>query len=152
MSPVREVAVKLLLKCYELFLEGQRLIASSDLTGEQIEKRINGLSDNSGARAAAFAILFPKDWEIAKCRFLAFFVYRWGTDVTQHLLKDKLGCFWPRRITRYGGAKVLLKYLSATNDALVAAITIFLIDTGANPCVARELSVDCIEESDVPGF
>lgn len=59
--------------------------------------------------------------------------------------------FYHHRYCKYGGLQSIERMLHPTSDAICAALTLYLIDTGANVCVGRTLDRECLEPSDVDG-
>ena len=63
----------------------------------------------------------------------------------------KMGAFFQKRYLEYGGFESLDAYLRPHNDAVNAALTDYLVDSGSNVAVGRTLFADGIEESDLEG-
>lgn len=63
----------------------------------------------------------------------------------------KMGAFFQKRYLEYGGFESLDAYLRPHNDAINAALTDYLLESGSNVAVGRTLFHDGIEESDLEG-
>ncbi|WP_419830336.1 hypothetical protein [Methylobacterium sp.] len=62
------------------------------------------------------------------------------------------GQFFAKRYLAYGGLKTIAPLLNPEADAVGAALTLYLIESGANVSVGRTLDRACIEASDLEGY
>src|SRR5690606_17561376 len=63
-----------------------------------------------------------------------------------------LGQFFQKRYLELGPKESLSSFLNPSRDATGAALTLYLVESGANVSVGRTLDVDCIEPASEPGF
>lgn len=62
----------------------------------------------------------------------------------------RFGQFLAKRYLELGGLDRLAAMIMPSSDAVGAALTLYLCESGANVGVARTLAVDCVENSDLP--
>ncbi|MBY4615721.1 hypothetical protein [Rhizobium redzepovicii] len=60
------------------------------------------------------------------------------------------GQFFQKRALDYGGGTLLQSYLLPTQEAVAAAITLYMLESGSNVSVGRTLYRDCIDPSEEP--
>jgi hypothetical protein len=63
-----------------------------------------------------------------------------------------LGQFFQKRYREVGNLELLTGLLNPDKHACGAALTLYLIESGANVAVGRTLDVDCIEDANTPGY
>lgn len=132
---------------------GARLLRESDMAGADIEQAIERMPKIPRDRAACLQRLFPQEPGLRSLsRFLAFLVHRFGALIPRGPRADALGQFYGRRYRCFGGSHQIQRYLSCTDNALTAALTLYLIDSGANPTTGRELFSDPFESSNLPYY
>jgi hypothetical protein len=147
---LRQAAEKQLINCRSVYSNGQNHLARSDLSGQQVEERLRKCSHVPGIRGREFGELFPRENnQLALSRLLAFIDYKWGGRIPGGN-SDDLGAFYVKQYARHGGVNTIVSYLTATVDALTAALTIYLVDTWANLSVALGLNVDCLTKGEIP--
>ena len=62
------------------------------------------------------------------------------------------GAFFAKRLLEYGGLAKIAPMLSPGRDTIGAILTLYLIESGANVAVGRNLRGDCLKPSDQVGY
>lgn len=148
---IRECAVKDFQKWHSHWLEGQALLKKCDLSFDEMQAAIE--SWNFGNERNEESIFPEGDPEIALARLLNY-VQQHPTYKGQILRMNftKRDLILRNQVPRFGGTDALQAYLFPHSNLAVAAILIFLCDTGANVSVGWSLSLNCLEDANEPGY
>ncbi|MGO8235285.1 hypothetical protein ACC806_03615 [Rhizobium ruizarguesonis] len=133
---------------------GQSLIAQGIDPGENWSKIINLGEINRFDRDQLFRKYFPRadhDKERGIANLLAVVVNRYESQYPGNVLAGRPeGQFFSKRALEYGGAKKLQSYISPSQSTVSAVNTLYLLNSGSNVSVGREMYFDCLEESEEP--
>jgi hypothetical protein len=152
LDAVRKIAEDVLLDALAHWERGQQLMNECQCSGAQIDDAIRGLSKILRERAQGVSSIFPRSQpDLALGKFLTFLAYRWGAMIPS-VPQDELGQFYQGQYNRYGGYDVIQGYLSAGRQAVAAALTVFMCDTGANLGTAMAMTKGSIRKSAIKGY
>ncbi len=151
LSLLRNCAVEDFQKWHSHWLKGQELLQKCDLAFDEInsviEQRNQGIIRNQ-------AELFPPDnHELSLSRLLGY-IHKHPKYQGQMIRNDlcRQDSLFSKQVVRSGGVETVQAYLFPHPELIVAAVTIFLCDTGANVSVGWSLSYDCLADSNDPGY
>ncbi|PLX85388.1 MAG: hypothetical protein C0617_04790 [Desulfuromonas sp.] len=154
LSSLRRCAEDELLKWYETYQAGQKLLKSCDLSYEKgilplIEEWLQA-SNRSNTKLAR--ILYrnqetPKD--VALSRYLCLIENRWNgiLPTSQHW---ELHSFNKEFFMSVASRTDILPMMQPHKDAYVAAMVILLVDTGGNVDSINDLPYPCLQDTDDP--
>lgn len=96
---------------------------------------------------------FPQkgeDKERGLANLLAVVVNRYGSQYPGTVTGSPEGQFFAKRALEFGRLRKLQSYLTPSQPAVSAITTLYLLASGSNVSVGRELYFDCIETSEEP--
>lgn len=149
LATIRRCAERDFMEGLSIWEAGQAALKRCDLCWDEISRRI-GATRGEVWRHSVFP---PNDPDISLSRLLKYFAEHpkfQGRTVfhTSGSYKPGVGM----ELSRFGGAECVQGYLFPTVGLTIAVIVLVLCDTGANVSVARSLSIDCLEDSENPGY
>lgn len=135
---------------------GQELLSLARIDVAAFER--DYLGSDTYKRQKAVAGLFPdsrvstaEQTEIGMANFLALLAQR-PDGLSPSSKKHKTtgyGQFFAKRYLAYGGLRNIGPMLRPASDTVCAALTLYLIESGANVSVGRTLDRECMEPSDL---
>ena len=151
LASVRECAVKDFQKWHAHWLKGQELIEKCNLSFEELPAFMQAAISEQGEQEKL--ILSQVDLESVLAGSLKYFhehpEYK-GQTLRRNFMRENIALY--KLLTKLGSAEEFQAYLFPHPEMIVAAIVIFLCDTGANVSVGWSLSYDCLEDSNEPGY
>ena len=156
LADLRQAMEKQLLSEYDIFQRGQKLLDLCDISYEEdiLPALTEYNSDKKTRRPTAFSSLFDKNVsdEMMLARLLTLIVDRWNGMVPK-ADNCELGTFVFSRSARVKTSLHELRQLvGASADALIAAYTIILVDTGKNAKDIEDVAFNCMEDTEDPGI
>lgn len=133
---------------------GQTLVARGVDPGEDWSKIIDIGGMNRFERDQLLRKHFPHKGESKEqgvANLLAVVVNRYESQYPSNVIAGRSGGqFFQKRALEYGGAKKLQGYLTPAQPAVAAVNTLYLLASGSNVSVGREMHFECIEASEEP--
>lgn len=138
---------------------GRILLAQANIDGAEFEREFHGFASEPNKRDQLVARNFPnKDSGHEQVRqgtanLLSLLDQQYGGIPPS--CKTALGSckqFFNKRYLAYGGLKTIEPMLYPESSAVGAALTLYLVESGANISVGRTLNHDCLKTSDLHGY
>lgn len=151
LSLVRQCAVEDFQKWHVHWLKGQERLQKCDLSFDEIDSVIEQRNQDIIRNQAK---LFPPDNpELSLSRLLKYIHEhpKYQGQLSRNNLCGQNSLF-SKQVIRFGGVDEVQAHLFPHPQMIVAAVTIFLCDTGANVSVGWSLSYDCLANSNEPGY
>ncbi|CAJ3823226.1 Uncharacterised protein [Burkholderia pseudomallei] len=150
---VRKLAEAAFLQGYADFQEGKRLISTANV--EDVN-RINELmlayeagTEFSNLKAQLWNLLIEKEPEETLATLLAYLDRHNNGVPLIGMRREKATNVFVNKLYRHvGGVARLIKLLGCDANTIAAAMLVYMVDSGANPSVAAELSFDCMQPAD----
>lgn len=145
----------------EAHQRGRELLSLAKIDGAEFERAYLNGELNAHQRRQLVTSLFPdaegtsdQREERGIANLLALIEQRHGGVPPRGGNEDGMpfGQFFAKRYLAYGGLKTIAPMLNPEADAVGAALTLYLIESGANVSVGRTLDRECIEASDLEGY
>lgn len=161
LEALRSRAVAVVQEAEQLYERGCELLSKAAIDCGQFEADYFKGSLNRRQRRALIRNLFPdprsssdEGIEQGTANFLAVIDQLRGGIPPRNAAEDNdvYGRFFGNRYFAYGGLRTIAPMLNPEGDAVGAALTLYLIESGANVSVGRTLDRDCIEASDLGGY
>lgn len=161
LEALRSRAVAIVEEAEQLYERGRDLLSKAAVDCRQFEADYLGDHLSQYQRMKLVRKLFPdprdssdEEVEQGAANFLAVIDQLCGgippRNGTQY--NAEYGQFFEKRYLVYGGLQAIAPLLNPPSDAVGAALTLYLIESGANVSVGRTLDRDCIETSDLDGY
>jgi hypothetical protein len=122
-----------------------------DIFDDVTTKRVDGINEHQ--RRQMLRRYFPSEEgtkEQGIANLLKVVVDRYDRVYPPKPQDSGVGAFFQKRALEYGGAVKLQSYLTPSQEAVSAILTLYLIESGSNVSVGRSLNVDCIEATEEP--
>lgn len=166
LTAIQNAASSIMDKARSDLLVGNELLVRADIDASRFYREYSELNSKSYAKKDVLRHWFPNpvglpddEAETARDRALAnlfalavekFDGFLPGLS-NERALSD-LGQFFQKRYLELGTKETLGRFLNPDRDATGAALTLYLVESGANLAVGRTLEVDCIEAASQPGY
>lgn len=140
--------------------EGQRLLSQAKIDGAEFESKYLKYSTDLNRRRQLVVKYFPfeksDDQQIEQglANLLALIKQQYG-GIPPVGVKNNFGAnsqFFNHLYLKHGGLKKIIPLLIPSSNAVSAALTLYLIESGANISVGRTLDRDCMVSSDLEGY
>lgn len=131
---------------------GQELLARAVITDEEWSIVVNHKTGGQTARNRLLARLFPKtDIETGIANLLSVVSKHYACVYPSSRLEGRSeGQLFAKFAFQYGGSPLLQSHLSPSTACVSAALTLYMLASGSNVSVGRELYHDCVEHSEEP--
>jgi hypothetical protein len=155
LTALRTCAVKDFDRWSQHFDRGQEILADVDMRARSVEDLVYSNAASSFLRLQDVRSAFPSSRpDLALSRFLALIEHRWAgcppRGNTPGTWEDR-GQFYRSFYSKHGGFEQINAFMNAHDDAVIATVIMYLVDSGANLSTARTLWRDCLEQSELPG-
>ncbi|AJC80197.1 hypothetical protein IE4803_CH03014 [Rhizobium etli bv. phaseoli str. IE4803] len=151
---LKTAAIKLLDAGRALWDRGRELLSIGRDPGEVFYEILNRGGMNERQRRQLLREHFPADEanrEQGIANLLRVVAERYCSIYPGNKLAGREeGQFFQKRALEYGGGTLLQSYLLPTQEAVVATVTLYLLESGSNVSVGRTLYCDSIEPSEEP--
>ncbi|WP_449410168.1 hypothetical protein [Methylobacterium komagatae] len=161
LEALRAHAVSIVDAAVEAHGRGRELLSLADIDGAEFEREYLGKELSAHQRHQLVTVLFPDPARSSEQsiqqgigNLLALIEQRFegipprgGIDSN-----SPYGQFFAKRYLAYGGLRTIAPMLIPEPDAVGAALTLYLIESGANVSVGRTLDRECIETSELEGY
>jgi hypothetical protein len=166
LSAIRDAASAIMKRAQTDIVEGEVLAAQGNINGSLFYEQMLAVPKGSVAWNEMTREWFPNPLglaghqaEMVRRRAVANLLRFTNAEfdgilpgATNEKAIDRFGSFFNRRIAELGTKSSLASLLNPSKDACGAALTLYLVESGANVSVGRTLEVDCIEPANQPGF
>lgn len=160
LDALRKYATAIVNSAATLHQQGLELIARSQIDVPSFEAGYLGAATGSHERKLIARELFPNPKNVTNAQAEQGLANLLALIDLRHngippLARDRnaaiYGQFFAKRYLVYGGIEKIAPLLNPSPDAVGAALTLYLIESGSNVDVGRTLSRECIEVSDLEG-
>ena len=140
---------------------GQNLLLFANIDGESFERDYFGGTLSAVNRTVLLRAYFPRPEHATEdenkrgvANLLALITQCYGGIPPEGGAGEMgpKGQFFAKRYRSYGGLRTILPMLNPSSDAIGAALTLYLIDSGANVSVGRTLDRECCKPSDLEQY
>lgn len=158
LEALRSKATAIVDEAAVMYERGRKLLSISTIDSESFEKLYLGQSLNSYQRALLLKDIFPcqgssdEHVEMGMANLLALIEQKHGGVPPSSTPNPLYGQLFARRYRDYGGITAIETMLIPDARTVGAALTLYLIDSGANVSVGRTLNRECSEKSDLAGY
>lgn len=166
LDALRSRALAIVEEAAQMYERGRELLLRATIDCSQFERDFLGDTLTDQQRRTLLRNLFPdpressgEEIEQGMANFLALIDQsrggippRGGYEPLGGMPDAEYGRFFIRRYRDYGGLKTIAPMLNPEGDAVGAALTLYLIESGANVSVGRTLDRNCLEASDLVGY
>ena len=166
LSAISDAAAKIMEKARADMAEGETLLSQADVDGNLFYRKYAGLTSKSHTARELVRQWFPSPVGLndyaaqaarrrARANLLALAVAEFDgilPGTANQKAAANLGQFFQKRYNDLGAKESLVPLLNPSRDACGAALTLYLVESGANVSVGRTLEHGCVEPSNQPGF
>lgn len=167
LSAIRDAAIRVMDGARASIVEGKTLLSLADIDGGAFYRDYQATPSKSAVRKELLRQWFPSPAAAAggraseaalrraQANLLAVSVAEFNgilPSTANAKAAAELGQFFQKRYLELGTFETLSPLLNPSREACGAALTLYLIESGANVSVGRTLMVDCIEPANEPSF